>query len=364
MSYSFIQFLLEKRSHADINPKVSVNKAIGDAFRDAVKTKSKIADVYNFFVSMTSVDKLGINPGSDYDTPLGIYAYPGQFVYKKAAAGDELTAALPFAGELAHANIFTAKGNIINIGEITEDEVAELYKKIADVYHEYAGNEFEVDNREVQYFIKTAASKAKVSSLPGGRLWYVTMRVATDLMDGSAPVAWNKLFRKIGVDGVVDMGKGIIHTNEPTQAVFFSIKAIDNVKRVNNKYSPNAVKGRINQGVENREVAAQVAKMTEQQVLDKIQTAVDCNFLKYVRNQTRAIMLAALDQTAFNIQYFKNPPEDIQMRAVQDNSRAIRYIDNPSPAVQWQAIDGRPENFKWIKKPTEQVKQYYKQSKG
>ena len=55
------------------------------------------------------------------------------------------------------------------------------------------------------------------------------------------PVAWNKLFRELRIDGAIDTGVGIIHTSEPTQAVFFSINSIANVKRVENKYSPDAV---------------------------------------------------------------------------------------------------------------------------
>ena len=34
----------------------------------------------NLFVSFTTVDKLGINPQSHYDTPLGIYSYPAEFI--------------------------------------------------------------------------------------------------------------------------------------------------------------------------------------------------------------------------------------------------------------------------------------------
>ena len=45
--------------------------------------------------------------------------------------------------------------------------------------------------------------------------------------------------RQIGIDGCVDfLGDGIIHQNEPTQAVFFHIGAIKMVDRIQNKYSP------------------------------------------------------------------------------------------------------------------------------
>ena len=53
-----------------------------------------------------------------------------------------------------------------------------------------------------------------------------------------APVIWNSIFRKIGIDGAVDSGEGIIHSNEPSQAVFFSIKPIKTIRRYDNPPVP------------------------------------------------------------------------------------------------------------------------------
>ena len=48
------------------------------------KTSSTIAgSVTNLFISMTSLDKLGINPRSRYSTPLGIYSYASDYVIVK-----------------------------------------------------------------------------------------------------------------------------------------------------------------------------------------------------------------------------------------------------------------------------------------
>jgi hypothetical protein len=49
------------------------------------------------------------------------------------------------------------------------------------------------------------------------------------------PVRWNKLFRKLGISGVIDSDdSGTIHSNEPTQAVFFSIESVNVITRIKN----------------------------------------------------------------------------------------------------------------------------------
>jgi hypothetical protein len=85
----------EARKNPEQNPKVSINQAIRQRLN---KTKDKIdGAITNLFVSFTEIDKLGINPGSRYDTPLGIYAYPAKYVMHRI--GNEREAArLPFAG--------------------------------------------------------------------------------------------------------------------------------------------------------------------------------------------------------------------------------------------------------------------------
>jgi hypothetical protein len=47
-------------------------------------------------------------------------------------------------------------------------------------------------------------------------------------------VMWNKLFINLGINGVVDDGDGIIHPNEPCQAVFFNKLFIDSINIYNN----------------------------------------------------------------------------------------------------------------------------------
>ena len=56
---------------------------------DYLKEKySKSKDLDKLFISFVNVDKVGINPKSPYDTPIGVYTYPLDNVI---AEGDEKT---------------------------------------------------------------------------------------------------------------------------------------------------------------------------------------------------------------------------------------------------------------------------------
>lgn len=237
--------IFEARKNPEQTPKHAINDIVIAATRE---TDSSVADTKNLFVSFTSVDKLGINPGSEYKTPIGIYAYPAEYVVDTVGEYASI-ASLPFAGTSPYVNLFNASGNIINIATITAADTRKYYRKIADLWVQLSGKDWKTSVDNVEDYTNDAGSKAKFPDYPGGQLWYVTMQAAEELFSkawNTTPVvAWNKLFRSIGVDGVVDYtpegGTGIIHTNEPTQAVFFSVNSIENVKRYDNKYSPALV---------------------------------------------------------------------------------------------------------------------------
>jgi len=59
--------------------------------------------------------------------------------------------------------------------------------------------------------------------------WAITKALAA----GSI-ARWGKLMMDDGIMGLNDMGSGTIHTNEPHQAAFFSMQAVDHVTQLNN----------------------------------------------------------------------------------------------------------------------------------
>ena len=72
------------------------------------------------YVSFTEIDKLGINPLSTYDTPIGVYTYPLNYVLSHIN-----TIELPFAGD--HDNVWVIKPNqavlsLVNYNNLDDDK--------------------------------------------------------------------------------------------------------------------------------------------------------------------------------------------------------------------------------------------------
>jgi hypothetical protein len=254
--------IFEARKNPDLNPKVSVNQYIDQAMITAGKLPG--SDITNLFISFTQLPKLGINPRSHYNTPLGIYAYPADYVVA-STHGRYSMATLPFAGKQPYANIFQGRGNIVHLNTMSIQDESLYNNKLwayanrlpkIDFTKHYAppGKDWPdiVDNT-----INAADDYARESRSPGGRLWYTTWKLSGYIetyLKKPASLAWNELFRQVlGIDGCVDTGKGIIHPSEPTQAVFFSLGATKLITTVQNKYSPEQMSAGEERGLKMKE---------------------------------------------------------------------------------------------------------------
>ena len=325
--------LIEARKNPEQNPKTSINRIVYDAVKSA--RGSEIGGTTNLFVSLTRVDKLGINPRSEYNTPLGIYSYPGEYVVKTAGSNRSMES-LPFAGDSPYVNLFNARGNIVNIATISVSEVREYYKKLAELWSKTSGESWKTSVDQIEALINDAGSKAKFSDIPGGRLWYVIMMAAEDLFapkwGSSVPVAWNKLFRSIGIDGVVDYtangGTGIIHTAEPSQAVFFSINSIGNVQRHSNLYSPASgeLDARIKGGQDaHQEIIKQATILKQIKDPEELLAYLTNNGFQYIRLiKDQGMRSYILGQQPWAIEYLKNPSvEDLKAAISADKYAAF-----------------------------------------
>lgn len=78
--------------------------------------KTAILDKYkddpNVLVHFSDLDKLGINPQSKYDTPVGIYGYPLSALYEKIKTNN-----LPFASNRRYLHVFKITGNVVFINK-------------------------------------------------------------------------------------------------------------------------------------------------------------------------------------------------------------------------------------------------------
>lgn len=249
---TFKTFVTEARKNPHLNPKVPINFHISQHYENAGTIRG--TRITNSFVSFTDVDKLGINPGSYYKTPVGIYSYPSEYILDQTASIGAMRN-LPFAGNAPYANVFSVAGNIIDLSGMSDRDVTKYARQMVDVFIEVAnirrgGDEWKeaVDYLEDKVILNAPVAAAN-PSIPGSRFWWLTREMSKVLMEHSDTksrwrstkhsVSWNKLFRTLGIDGCIDSkGDGIIHTSEPYQGVFFSIKPIKKVERYYNKYSP------------------------------------------------------------------------------------------------------------------------------
>lgn len=341
--------IVEARKSPQLNDKTSINAILKT---ELSKSTGTITGIPNLFASFTKIDKLGINPSSEYQTPIGIYCYPVNYITD--IIGDYLHPRnLPFAGQSEFVNVFSITGNVLNLKTMGEQLETHLYETLKRL----------VKKPELQQkitnLVKLSHAAAIVNDYPGGRFWFVTYKLATSMAKNS-PVFWNRIFRALKVDACIDPGLGIIHNNEPTQAVIFNISAIKNLKRHHNKYSPETVddtKWKLSSYLNSPEVI-QLNKLTDPiEAGNLITTANDFALINYVKNKkfrdqilinfpefsgflkhspSRKLQTAMVDRELSAISHFKNPDQELLYKLLSKpeiNSR-ITSIDDLDELIQ------------------------------
>ena len=337
--------IFEVRKNPELNPKVSVNQYIDQAMTTAGKLPG--TDITNLFVSFTQLPKLGINPRSKYNTPLGIYSYPADYVVA-STHGRYSMATLPFAGKQPYANIFQGRGNIVDLKNMTlqdeyryNDKLRAYAKRlpVVDFTKHYAspGKDWpDIVNRT----INAAVDYAKERMLPGGRLWYTTWKLSgymATYLKRPASLAWNELFRQaLGIDGCVDTGKEIIHPSEPTQAVFFSLGATKLISTVQNKYSPEQMSAGEERGVKMKEQLERLRDALEKQDYGTIMWQIlqgsvidgenfDSKYLmKYIPKDVRYLLYKNY-KSSLVFDLGKNLTADEMLYAASENPKILYY---------------------------------------
>lgn len=213
------------------------------------------------FLSFTKLDKLGVYPQSSYYTPLGIYAYPLDYVIDeikdtlkfKNGGYPHLSNVVPFAGNSPFLTLFKCNGNVIDLqqtsklktitklirGDFRIDEIPPAYKQSTPAWNFWSTTLFIANGQNPTPKTSSPNDKTAPRTADGLPISndHVTYR--------EIPVKWNALFRNLGIDGVVDSaGYEVIHQNEPIQAVFFSLDKLEVITRITNTLegSPTKVK--------------------------------------------------------------------------------------------------------------------------
>lgn len=187
---------------------------------DYLKEKYSKVDVEKYYISFVAIDKIGINPQTIYDTPIGVYTYPLKFVLEEEH--------VPFRGD-SDSNKIKILKRVSEKGltpDATEDDVEKCEKFLKEKY--------EISDDEIREFTNNSRKKS-----PFGLIWNLLRRSAmvvnkerhkhTNTYPKSIAL-WTKMFLELGYEYAEDDGAGIIHPGEKTQAVFFtpkSYKAVD-----------------------------------------------------------------------------------------------------------------------------------------
>lgn len=297
-----LRHLFEKRKNPEMNPRKGFTDVMDARLSDSRELPN--ADTKNAFVSFTSIDKLGINPSSKYNTPIGVYAYPLQYV--KDEVGEGSTTKLPFAGGMPYANFFSLKSdaNIISSANMTEQQLYDYLDKL-DVI---VGGDENVDNA-----VEEAKQTFEHASTPFGLLWGTLFHLTVN--SPNSAVKWNKLFRQLGIDAAIDEGKGIIHDNEPTQIAVFNTSVIENVDRIKNTGHSEIAQAK--RGLEKAFRSKDPEEITE--------WLIDIATKRINFKPSPRIIYSLLEYDPTLLKYYELPPE-YDLKIIQNYPQAIDHF--------------------------------------
>ena len=233
------ELLLELRRNPGQNQKIAGHK---EAIQ-FLKSKGCTQENDNGYgVSMTTIPKLGVNPSSKYNTPVGIYFYTAaHYIDVKGHGGY-----LEFQDDAPYIQIFKfSPDKVLSIDSLSPDQYGDyiklLYSNINSVATLLSASE-EVVTRKLGEFLIEAPRESKVKTY-GGYLWYVLWQLSRfhlkvkNRPQGQAQrssIIWNSLFRLIGVDIIIDDGSEVIHENEPSQGVVINPRSIQHATTIEN----------------------------------------------------------------------------------------------------------------------------------
>lgn len=209
------------------------------------------------FISFTTVDKIGINPQTDYNTPAGIYTYPLKKAWKEYDVdGINSFRKFPFAQHSPYIYVLKIRESAKVIRNINDpsvytnsnlktdiDHLLDIYPEEctdligSEVYQEWKEyNEYNGIREYLINLIKDYLNDEEEYHY-GRIMWYFTHKLAETIVNSSkASVKWNSILRNdLEYDVIIDFFGGIIHRNEPLQAIFLTKTAFEVIDRVENK---------------------------------------------------------------------------------------------------------------------------------
>lgn len=206
------------------------------------------------FISYTNLEKIGINPQTTWNTPIGIYCYPLKEAFTEYNLGTNSTS-VPFGGQRPHIWVLRSESNLnmLDFSEYTESDLNTDLKKLKNYiekvdstndleYYSTDNRDFMRVNDDIEKFFDETKSKSYVKT-PAGYIWNITRVISTSIATHFRPrrkrtVIWTSILNKVlGYSGFIDKGHGIVDEYEPIQAAFFRKEYFKAVDKINNTTS-------------------------------------------------------------------------------------------------------------------------------
>ncbi|PNX49196.1 MAG: hypothetical protein BV459_00555 [Thermoplasmata archaeon M11B2D] len=228
----FKRLLIEKRSHAEQNPRARTAETL-------LKYKTK----KHVYVSFSPINKLGVNPKSNWSTPQGVYAYPiGKFaddIREYLSSGMGAINVFPYAGDRPH--VFVVKTNPsakvmdLKTGKFSEKEFLKKSKQLSAFL--VANNYTEDDDDAMEYFYTASVDYDYTHKALYKALHVAIVRNAANA-SATTSIHFNKALRIAGFDAVEDRGTNTIFNGEPWQIVYLTPKAYTIEESIYNDETP------------------------------------------------------------------------------------------------------------------------------
>ena len=197
------EFLVEKRKNPEIN-----NQYRGNLLQrlQAIRTKYPNDMIYVRFIDF---DKLGINSKYNFNTPVGIYGYPIDFVL-------QTNGKVPFAGSRVKVIVFRIKNPELMLNLDTAD-----YREVAKRFHDS--------------ILKLYQEEWDFSQCSSNRdAWYRMYDfIKSYNKDKRQHIVAYQIIKGAGYHGAMDT-VGIIHGNEYQQGFFFYVKDLQVIDSISN----------------------------------------------------------------------------------------------------------------------------------
>ena len=187
-----VDLIIEKRSNANKNQKIPLATKI-----------LEFANHDDLFVSFTALPKIGINPKSNYNTPLGLYCYPLKMAKKVYSPNNNIGISFPFATEHPYLYILKKNSGIreLNVSTYTKEQGNQDIDRLINIYSHLFQDKLEHIKQSSRY-------NTKFTNLEIGAFWYFCRQLSEDIavIKKTKPtIIWNiLLYKNLGYDLVTD----------------------------------------------------------------------------------------------------------------------------------------------------------------